>query len=76
MKELSFKEEFVARLVKLNVYDQFKSNCEAHFEKNHLSESMLERLNASISFSTFVLRAFVWNQTTEGIKFWDRISKS
>jgi hypothetical protein len=64
-----FKKEYDDMLVKLHVKDIFTRN---FLQLNGDYES----LNESEDFNDFILCGFPWDETPEGLEFWDNIANS
>ena len=67
--ELIFRGDYVAKLKELGAWEQFKENY-----KKEPATSIIN-LNLADSFYWFISKAFTWDETPQGDKFWIDISR-
>jgi len=73
MKTIRFKPEFETKLKKLRIKTLFVKRLR---EDGPLNKRRVSSLNGMISFCSFIMGSFIWNDTKEGYKFWDKIANS
>ena len=74
-KEIKFNPEFEEKLSRLGVREQFIFNF--IFQRNSDSTLLkigVEVLNLRPDWTTFILCAFNWEDTSEGDQFWNEIA--
>jgi hypothetical protein len=70
-KTIIFKPEFEKKLKKLKI--------KTKFIKRWLADdppTRFESLQSSKNWRDFILTAFIWKETIEGEKYWNKISQS
>jgi len=72
--EYTFKQEFEDKLNQLGVKEQFIANI-VQEEGEETAVESFNKLNEKETFEEFIMAAFIWGKSTEGIDFWENISK-
>ena len=66
------RQDYFDKLTELGVASQFMNNLKLQDMSN--SES-IRLLNLETTFNDFIVTAFNWEKTPEGVHFWDEIAQ-